>query len=30
VYRQLGKMDDEARAAFQNRAAELRADLDAL
>ena len=30
VYRQLGKMDDEARAAFQNRAAQLRADLDAL
>jgi deoxyribodipyrimidine photolyase-related protein len=30
VYRNLGKMDDEARAAFQNRAAELRADLDQL
>jgi deoxyribodipyrimidine photolyase-related protein len=30
VYRNLGKMDDEARAAFQNRAAELRARLDQL
>ena len=30
VYRNLSKMDDEARAAFQNRAAELRSRLDEL
>ena len=30
VYRNLGKMDDEARAAFQNHAAELRSRLDEL